>query len=52
MKLKLKLKLKRDVEDPAMQEAEFNRLLRTALDQANAQHEEKLKELDCESEET
>ena len=33
-----------DLEDPAMQEAEFNRLLRTALDQANAKAEQKLEE--------
>jgi hypothetical protein len=34
---KKKTPKKRDLEDPAMQEAEFNRLLKTALDQANAQ---------------
>ena len=43
---KKKTPKKRDLEDPAMQEADFNRLLKTALDQANAQHEEQLKELE------
>ena len=37
---------KRDLEDPAMQESDYNRLLKTALDQANAQREEQLKELE------
>ena len=34
-----------------MQEADFNQLLQNALEQVTAQHEEKLKELDSESEE-
>ena len=40
---KKKTPKKRDLEDPAMQEADLNRLLQTALEQAKAQHEEKLK---------
>ena len=42
---KKKTPKKRDllVEDPAMQEADLNRILQTALEQAKAQHEEKLK---------
>ena len=43
---KKKTPKKRDLEDPAMQEADFNQLLQNALEQVNAQHEEKLKELD------
>ena len=35
---------KRDLEDPAMQEADINRILKDALDQANAKSEQKLKE--------
>ena len=37
---------KSEEENPAMQEADINRLLQNALDQANAQHEQKLKELE------
>ena len=33
-------------ENPAMQEADINRFLQAALDQANARHEEQLKELE------
>ena len=33
-----------DLEDPAMQEADINRILKDALDQANAKSEQKLKE--------
>jgi len=43
---KKKTPKKRDLEDPAMQESDYNRLLKTALDQANAQREEQLKELE------
>ena len=38
---------KSEEENPAMQEADINRLLKDALDQANAQHEQKLKELEA-----
>ena len=40
---------KSEEENPAMQEADVNRLLQNMLDQANAQHEQKLKELPEES---
>ena len=33
-------------ENPAMDEAEINRYLKNALDQLNAQHEAKLKEME------
>ena len=45
-KKKKKTPKKSEEEDPAMQEADFNQLLQNALEQLNAQHEEKLKELD------
>ena len=49
-KTKEKSPKKREDSDPAMDEAEINRrLLKNALDQANAQHEQKLKELPEES---
>ena len=41
---KKKTPKKRDLEDPAMQEADINRILKDALDQANAKSEQKLKE--------
>ena len=42
---KKKTPKKSEEENPAMQEAAINLLLKNALDQANAQHEQKLKEL-------
>ena len=45
-KKKTPKKTRRDFEDPAMQEADINRFLQNALDQANARHEEQLKELE------
>ena len=48
---KKKTPKKSEEENPAMQEAAINLLLKNALDQANAQHEQKLrlKELPVES---
>ena len=43
---KKKTPKKSEEENPAMQEADVNRLLQNMLDQANAQHEQKLKELE------